>query len=224
MIESERPFEVVEFASNPESRLPCLLFLDTSGSMEGSRISELNEGLVRFRQYLTEDRLASKRVEVGIIGFGPVEVISDFVTADRFEAPKLIAKGDTPIGEAIELGLDLLSARKKMYREGGVSYYRPLGILITDGEPTDKIKRASRLISEAEHGKKLSFLAVGVEGANMAALQELSVREPVKLRSLDFDGLFRWLSNSLGAMSRSNPGDQVPVDNPVAPGGWATLG
>lgn len=224
MIEFQRPFGAIEFADNAEPRCPCLLLLDKSGSMEGAPISELNEGLVGFRQHLTEDRLAAKRVEIAIVGFGPVEVVSDFVTVDRFEAPRLVASGDTPMGEAIELGLDMLNARKKMYPEGGVPYFRPLVFLMSDGSPTDKTKRAARLISESEHGKKLSFFPVGVEGADMGQLQELSVRAPVKLRGLAFAEFFRWLSNSLGAMSRSSPGDVVPMENPTAPGGWATFG
>jgi uncharacterized protein with von Willebrand factor type A (vWA) domain len=35
--------EVVEFAENPEPRCPCVLLLDTSGSMQGTPINALNE-------------------------------------------------------------------------------------------------------------------------------------------------------------------------------------
>jgi hypothetical protein len=36
------PFGGVEFAENPEPRCPCILLLDTSGSMQGAPIRELN--------------------------------------------------------------------------------------------------------------------------------------------------------------------------------------
>jgi len=39
------PFDAAGFADNPEPRCPCLLLLDTSGSMQGRPISELNAGL-----------------------------------------------------------------------------------------------------------------------------------------------------------------------------------
>ena len=39
-------FDAAEFAENPEPRVPCVLLLDTSGSMTGKPIAELNEGLV----------------------------------------------------------------------------------------------------------------------------------------------------------------------------------
>lgn len=34
-----------EFADNPDPRLPCVLLLDTSSSMSGESIDELNRGL-----------------------------------------------------------------------------------------------------------------------------------------------------------------------------------
>ena len=36
--------ESVEFAENPEPRCPCVLLLDTSGSMPGEKLAALNEG------------------------------------------------------------------------------------------------------------------------------------------------------------------------------------
>src|SRR5580658_6352916 len=84
----------VEFADNPEPRCPCLLLLDTSGSMRGQPINELNAGIRLFRDELVADSMASKRVEIAIVGFGPVQVLSDFRTADAFDPPTLAATGD----------------------------------------------------------------------------------------------------------------------------------
>ena len=52
-----------EFLLNPEQRCPCVLLLDTSGSMHGDPIAELNEGLRAFKEDLISDSLAVKRVE-----------------------------------------------------------------------------------------------------------------------------------------------------------------
>jgi uncharacterized protein YegL len=61
------PFGGAEFAENPEPRCPCILLLDTSGSMKGEPISQLNEGLIAFKDELAADALAQKRVEVALI-------------------------------------------------------------------------------------------------------------------------------------------------------------
>lgn len=59
-----------EFADNPEPRCPVVLVLDTSGSMQGTAIQELNQGLRAFAAAIRADRLASLRVEVAVITFG----------------------------------------------------------------------------------------------------------------------------------------------------------
>jgi uncharacterized protein YegL len=59
-----------EFADNPEARCPVALLLDTSGSMQGRPIQELNEALRLFSQDLKRDPLASLRVELAVVAFG----------------------------------------------------------------------------------------------------------------------------------------------------------
>src|SRR5512133_3968976 len=74
-----------EFADNPEPRCPVVLVLDTSGSMKGEPITELNQGLFEFGQTLRKDRLTSLRVEVALVTFGGRVRVVD-VRGERREA------------------------------------------------------------------------------------------------------------------------------------------
>lgn len=211
------PFGSSEFADNPEPRCPCLLLLDTSESMAGARIDELNHGLATFQRALAADSLAMKRVEVGVVTFGPVQLLNDFQTPDHFRPPLLSGAGDTPMGAAIAGGLEMVRQRKAAYKANGIPYFRPWVFMITDGAPTDDWRAAAAMIREGEMTKGFSFFAVGVEDADMDALAQISVRMPLRLSGLRFRDLFTWLSSSLGSVSRSGMGQEVPL----LPPGWA---
>jgi uncharacterized protein YegL len=220
----QQPFLETTFAENPENRCPVVLVLDTSGSMAGEPIRQLNAGLQTFRVELSADSLAAKRVEVSIVTFGPVNVECDFTGIQHFIAPTLRTTGDTPMGAAIEKSLEILRNRKAAYKANGISYYRPWVFLITDGSPTDSIANAAKLLRAGEQQKSFMFFAVGVEGADFEKLRSISVREPLKLRGLQFHKLFQWLSASLSTVSKSRPTDAPALSNPATPSGWAVAG
>jgi uncharacterized protein YegL len=189
--------------------------------MKGEPIEELNDGIECFKDELMADEMAVKRVEVAVINFGPVNMVNDFQTADEFQPKELKSSGHTPMGEAIEKGIEMIKKRKAIYKENGISYYRPWIFLITDGAPSDKWHRAANLVKEGEEDKSFMFFAVGVKGANMDILRQISAREPLKLKELRFRDLFTWLSHSLSMLSSSNPGEMVNLENPASPEGWA---
>jgi uncharacterized protein YegL len=230
----ETLLDQAEFADNPEPRCPVVLLLDTSGSMKGQPIQELNEGLRAFNSAVKVDRLASLRVEVAIVTFGgtvqaidvrsgtgrPIDFDAQqaFVTVDAFQPPTLAARGGTPMGSAVRRALELLRERKEVYKQNSLDYFRPWMFLITDGQPTDEWKSAAQQVKEEETRKGVLFFGVGVEGADMGTLTRFSdQRQPLQLKGLAFEELFQWLSKSLSAVAHSKPGEMVPL--PAV--GWA---
>jgi uncharacterized protein YegL len=225
-----------EFADNPEPRCPVVLVLDTSASMNGAPIRELNEALTVFASALQADRLASLRVEVAMVTFGGrVQVIglagstknltyeaqNAFVTVDRFSPPRLETSGNTPMGEAVTRALGLLRERKEIYRQAGMDYFRPWLFVITDGKPTDaNWEAAAQQVKEEESRKGVTFYGVGVENADLEVLKKFSeARPPLKLKGLAFGELFQWLSKSLAVVAHSRPGEQAPLP----PVGWGVV-
>jgi uncharacterized protein YegL len=214
---------------NPEPRVPCLLLLDVSSSMTGDKIHELNAGLETLRSDLLKDEQAARRVELAVVTFGgSVKVVQDFISPADLKPPVLAAEGDTPMGAAILRAFELIEQRKARYEATDLDSYEPWILMVTDGEPTDAadlLEKAAGRIRLAEgqpRGKRIAFFAVGVDGANMQRLAQISKRAPLKLRGLSFARMFRWVSQSLIRVSQSLIGDRVPLVNPIADG-WAEV-
>lgn len=217
--------EGTDLPENTDPRCPTLLLLDTSGSMNGAPIAELQAGIVQYVDELSADALAKRRVEVAIVTFGgEVQIASAFASPDRLATPTLTASGNTPMGKAITVGLDLLKEKKSELSQQGIPQFRAWVFLITDGGPTDDAlpvwQDAVQRIRDGEQRKSFLFFAVGVKGANFEKLKELVVeRPPVALDGLRFRDLFQWLSASQKIVSRSSPGDKMTLP----PATWGTI-
>lgn len=198
---------------NADPRCPVVLLVDTSGSMGGAPIQEVNQGLISLKDSLSADSLALKRVEIAIVTFGTNPVlVQDFVTPDRWNPQTLQVDGTTGMGSAISMGIQLVDDRKKQYRAAGTSYYRPWIFLITDGAPTDMWDHTPELVHKGEANKNFMFFAVGVgDGVDYTILKQIAPpsRPPMRLKGLGFRELFKWLSASLSSVSKSRTNEQA---------------
>ena len=216
---------------NADRRCPTVLLLDVSGSMSGPPLAELQAGLTQYIDEVAADSLAKRRLEIAIITFGgKVQIAQEFATPERILIPTLNATGDTPMGQAIVTGLNLLKERRIELSRQAVPQYKPWVFLITDGGPTDD---GSEMWHEAirrlrdSRTNNAQFFAVAVEGANLDKLQQLceetrpsseASRPPLKLQGIRFRDLFKWISQSQKAITQSTPGDKVPLPSVS---GWA---
>lgn len=212
-----------DLIENPSPRCACMVVLDTSSSMNGAPISQLNEGMQTFLQALNEDEVAACSVEVGVItAGGSVSEELPFTSALNIDScNSFSAGGMTPLGGAVNLALQKLEERKAEYKRAGVPYYQPWLVIISDGAPNDNWQTAAAQAKQLSSQNKLVSLVVGVEGANLATLGEFSHRPAVKLQGLKFNEFFKWLSASMSRVSQS-ASTTAKVDLPPMDG-WASI-
>lgn len=198
-----------DLIDNPSPRCPVAMVLDTSGSMSGQPIDQLNAGIELFLDEVKRDDLARWSVELAVYtAGGSANCIQSFIGIEQIAgfAP-LDASGSTPLGQATNMALDDLNTRKNDYRNAGVPYYQPWLVLISDGSPTDAWQDAAQHARTLSTQRKLVSLPIGVQGADIEVLSQFSSKRAVALDSLKFRELFLWLSASMARVSASTSSD-----------------
>ena len=215
-------------ASNPAARVPVVVLLDCSYSMDGTPIAELHKGVNRFFSEVRNDDAAAMSTDIALVTFNTTaKVEHGFASAfDYTETlPPFEAGGRTATGEALELAERLLAEREAEYCSRGIAHFKPWCICLTDGKPyPDNGWRepAERFRARAARGD-LTYLCVGVgDKIDEKTLAQLSADEPgvIRLQDLRFSTFFCWLSASMHAVSVAG----VANENNVRLGGmnsWA---
>jgi uncharacterized protein YegL len=201
--------ERLEAARNPQPRCACALVLDTSGSMAGNAIYELQEALHAFFAEMAEDPVCQLSVEPCVVTCGgtaqlamPFTSLLDF---DRNSLLLLEAEGQTPLGAAFELAIDQVLERRREYRRCGLQAYRPVIVAMTDGRPTDAWQKAAARLRGLKDHVFLILVATG-PNAEMEILNQLAQpeRPPLQLAGISFKTLFRLVSDSLRSLTSSS--------------------
>ncbi|MYE39909.1 MAG: VWA domain-containing protein [Chloroflexi bacterium] len=210
-----------EFAENQEERCPILLVLDCSWSMNGEPMRELREAVEQFRRDVTEDPSIAAKVDVGVVTFNNMARFYDFVNSELFTMPETNAEGGTIISFPMELALDLCEKRKDNYRENGIAYHRPWIVLITDGLPDHdnmgRIRDMQERLKGAEEKRRAATFTIACGPKSGETAQWLTDnltppgRPAKQVHEYEFKELFRWLSNSQIALSKSSPGERVEL-------------
>jgi len=218
-----------DLVDNPTTRVPVCLCLDTSGSMRGTPINELNRGVSLFYQAIRKDEVAMYAAEICIVSMGGDEpaLVSDFTSIERQrDVSELTAYGGTPMAKAVNMALDCLEKRKQEYQETGVDYYQPWLVIMSDGRPNNAPAQMETAISRTNdlvNNNKLTVFPVlfGEKPDGKKVLQKFSPkRQVLRLSGWKFSEFFEWLSKSVSKTSVSMPGEHIPLD-PVSD--WATL-
>ena len=215
---------------NPAPRCPVVLILDSSRSMQGAPIQELEAGLLQFINETAHDEAASMSIDLEVIVFGgapgtktttiiPFMPITDVI---QTKIQHLRAYGGTFIGTAMTTALADLETRRREYRDHSISGYRPWVIVMSDGKPGDKWQQPARQLRElADHGK-IQYLGIAIgDQADLSLFAQMlpDTPGPVRLKGLRFRQFFKWLSDSMVSVSCSSCADQESITLPN-PNAW----
>jgi len=209
---------------NTAQRCPVMLLIDTSGSMQGDRINAVNSGLAALKAHLADDPVAKISVELAVMTFNSkVSLVRDFSSLQEFEPPVLTAEYQTFLGEGVTQALSAINDRKRMLKDAGLPYYRPLLFIFTDGNPEGElptvIEDAQRRLAEATKRKEVEVFPIGIgDGIDLDQLTRIAGKQALRLDEAKWAELFKWLSASVAAVSRSaGAGNQAALPVP----GWA---
>lgn len=226
-------FDEIEFAENADSRCSVIFILDCSDSMETifpgearSALEALNGGLDILVSEIHKDPLSRRRVELSFVPYGTqVADPTPFTTIDNIVLPELSPMGITNTGAALTKALDALDERKEIYKKNSINYFQSMAFLISDGLSMDSLDEASKRIKDLEDKRKLSFFAIGVEGADLEQLSKIGKRSALGLKGLKFEELFAWVSASTASVSASTPdlveSEGVKISPPTSD--WASI-
>lgn len=213
----------IEFQNNTEERCAVVLVLDKSASMAGEPARLLNEALAKFKSNLMEDVTVARKIDVAMNEFNNLARYHPFKNAEIWEPPTIEPGGGTCLSYALNVALDAVAQRKDDYRMNGVSYYRPWILLLTDGYPEhdseDELVAVGKRVREAHDRRQCNLFVITCGDANESAIALLRDkitppgRPPKKTTETNFSELFTWLSNSMTAVSRSSPTDQIVLED-----------
>ncbi len=222
-------FSASDFGNSTKRRLPICFCLDTSGSMMGNPIKQLNMGLQNFVASIKANDDTKSATDIAIITFGSsVEIVLPFGKINNEGLPEISASTTlTPIGEGILTALELLNARKEGYKDMGIKYYQPWLVVITDGAPQGpnamaNMELAIKACNELEKDDKLVIFNIGVGSAtDFDILKRLSTKrdEPISINSGDFGKLFEFLGSSSSSVVSSGMSDDALYNLSTEPEG-----
>lgn len=202
--------DVPKIINVSEPHMALMFLLDTSGSMIGMPIEELNAAINRFKEQVCKDEKTKQILDVAIIEFNNEwRVIQDFVPVEFMQKVELEASGSTYLEGALDKAIEMVNERSHFYRRSGCEPYKPWIVLISDGEPFDNPETLSSKIENMVSKEKLAFWSLAVPGANTELLHKLSGKRVLNLEDYDFKGFFDWVNKSMRAVSTSSPGEKV---------------
>lgn len=220
--------ETPRFASLPpvaidKDHMSVLIAVDTSGSVSGEAIRNINANLNNFKRIICTDPLAAKCVDICVISFDDeVKVIQDWCPIKDMRSFELTCGGRTDLSGAVFTGIKKIREWSEEYARKGITERKPYFILMTDGfdNVSDNLDAAADYVYQrvTEGKMKLWFLGFGEYDKTTASKLCRAHGDwcfEVKNGDFNFNDFFDFAANSVKAASVSSPGARITVDTNV---------
>jgi uncharacterized protein YegL len=210
---------ISEFTVDEPRPLPVIILADVSGSMgDDGKIDALNHAVAEMVKSFALETPGQAIIQVAVITFGEggARMHTPLANAADVKWTPMRASGQTPLGAAIEIARQLVEDRRAIPGRA----YRPVIVLLSDGEPNDEWVRPLEALRASSRAAKADRFALGVgAGAGMATLDAF-LADPSKRVLLAEDArqlknFFRWLTMSVTVRSKSATPDADPPPAPL---------
>ena len=199
--------------------MPVIIVCDTSGSMSGTPIQNVNLAVNRFAKDVCKDSKAAGLVDVAVLSFNSKPtVVQGFRPITELQPVQFTAGGGTNISAALEMAISKTRERCKLYVDNGIEIKMPYIILITDGDGGD-VTEIAEIIKKRTADKKMQLWVLAVKGYDKKTVAKLTegkrVFELVDEVGYDFTEFFDFMAISIKAVSTSSTDQHIHVDNPL---------
>jgi uncharacterized protein YegL len=187
-------------------RLPVYLLVDCSESMIGGGIESVRQGLSTMISKLRTDPHALDSVYLSVITFDSAARVTVPLTGlVDFQEPKLITKPGTAMGQALKLLSQQIEKEVQKTSHQTKGDYRPLVLLLTDGQPLDDWKAPLAKLGKDIRPRPANIYAIGCgEDVDFSILQSITdiVLRMENMGPESFAKLFVWLTASVSSASQ----------------------
>ena len=185
-------------------RLPIYFLVDVSDSMVGQPREMLQKGLDRIVGELRSNPHALETAYLSIIAFaGTARTLVPLTDVFGYYNPSLPVGSGTSLGLAMEHLMESIDNDIKPSTSSKKGDWKPLIYILTDGKPTDGYAKSLNLWKH-EYSDRANVIAIGLGPyADTNILSEIAENTFTYNgeNEKDFDGLIRWISNSISAVS-----------------------
>ena len=214
---SNIPFDPSKFTAPKAKPLPVILLLDVSSSMSGEKIRNLNAAVHDMLDDFSDTENSEIEIHVAIITFGAeVRLHQALTSASAIQWQDVSADGMTPMGTALQMAKAMIEDKDTVSSRA----YRPVVVLVSDGEPNDSWEKPlSQFIGDGRSAKcDRMAMAIGAR-ADEAVLRKFLGDSPHPLlyaeNARQLREAFEYITMSVTIRTKSQTPNVVPAPGAI---------